>query len=183
MIFTDKKAFSVKLEPFESQSKVKTRKSYRNPLPHHQLGESFVIDFTNYYNLYYTGPLYMGTSYEEVHVIYDTGSDWLVVETQACSSCTGVYDTTTSTAYEAISNSDDTHSYGDGTTLYGSQAFDTVCLSSNSSVTSCATDFVWFNVDSFASGAGLGEDEDGILGLSSGQDSSHGPLFIEFLYD
>jgi hypothetical protein len=38
------------------------------------------IDMTNYSNIFYTNPLYMGSNFEEVIVIPDTGSLWLIVE-------------------------------------------------------------------------------------------------------
>ena len=37
----------------------------------------------------YKGSLFIGQSNEEVEVIYDTSSDWLVIEGQECNSCTG----------------------------------------------------------------------------------------------
>jgi hypothetical protein len=105
-----------------------------------------------------------------VNVIYDTGSAWLVLETHQCTGCTGGYDFTDekSGSYEAIPDSDGYRAYGDGTILYGYQAYDTTCLSADTSITSCATDFLWFAVDDFADGFGLSLEEDGILGMSSG---------------
>ena len=63
----------------------------------------------------------MGGNLEEVTVVYDTGSSWLVLETMECTDCTGGYDFTDETGdtYEAIDDSDGTRRYGDGTTLYG----------------------------------------------------------------
>lgn len=44
----------------------------------------------------WTGPIYMGGDVL-MDVVYDTGSDWLVVEGNNCSSCEGnVYDPTDS---------------------------------------------------------------------------------------
>ena len=43
----------------------------------------------NDFNLSYIGKLYMGRNKEYVDIIYDTGSDWLIVEGHTCSTCTG----------------------------------------------------------------------------------------------
>lgn len=67
--------------------------------------------------------------------------------------------------------------------MQGYQAYDSACLSTSSVGTNCATNFLWFAVTSFSAGAGFSSNVDGILGMSSGQDTDHGPLLVEFLYD
>ena len=66
--------------------------------------------------------------------------------------------------YIAVPNSDDTHTYGDGTTLKGSRVLDTVCIAD--APNACAFFFKWFAISE--STGGLGENESGILGLASG---------------
>ena len=45
------------------------------------------INLNNRLNTMYYGPLYVGSPGQEVQVIYDTGSDWLVVESKYCRTC------------------------------------------------------------------------------------------------
>lgn len=40
-------------------------------------------------DLEYIGPLYMGENFETVDMVYDTGSDWLVVASHDCKNCNG----------------------------------------------------------------------------------------------
>ena len=35
----------------------------------------------------YVGPVYMGTHGQKLNVVFDTGSDWLVLEGHNCSDC------------------------------------------------------------------------------------------------
>lgn len=46
-------------------------------------------------------------------VVFDTGSDFLTIKTQDCTSCpsTEIYDYTTSTVYVQISTDSETHVY------------------------------------------------------------------------
>ena len=123
----------------------------------------------------------MGANLSSIRVVFDTGSTWLVVETQECAACTTTYNYTPNlgVSYTTIANSSGVRSYGDGTTLNGHQAYDYACLSSQTS--SCAKNFVWFAVSSATKG--LNSNEDGILGLGSGQSSSSGPLIVNYLRD
>lgn len=130
--------------------------------------------------MYYTGNIYMGANLSPIRVIFDTGSTWLVVETQECLTCTTTYNYTPNVgvSYTAIA-SKGTRSYGDGTTLYGHQAYDYSCLSSQTS--SCAKNFIWFAVSSVTKG--LNSNEDGILGLGTGLSSTSGPILVKYLRD
>ena len=42
------------------------------------------VNLENYLNLQYTGPVFFGSELERLDLIYDTGSDWLVVDTDNC---------------------------------------------------------------------------------------------------
>lgn len=86
------------------------------------------VDIDNLFNLFYLGPLYIGTPNSmPVKVVYDTGSTWLVLKSTLCEKCASkVYDPKNSTS---------SHTNGDhfGQT-YGSADLkgvfynDTVCL-------------------------------------------------------
>jgi len=70
----------------------------------------------------------MGTASGGFNVVYDTGSDWLVIETSTCSNCVGfLYVTSSSTAYSAVPNSTGERLYGSAS-LTGFEAIDKVCL-------------------------------------------------------
>ena len=45
------------------------------------------VDFVNSYDVIYTGKLYMGTTRKPVNLIWDTGTDWTVVEINTCTNC------------------------------------------------------------------------------------------------
>ena len=45
--------------------------------------------FKNYYNMYYTGPIYIGANLQQMDVIWDTGSDNLIIPSNLCNTCTG----------------------------------------------------------------------------------------------
>lgn len=46
------------------------------------------MDLVNEDGTMWTGPIYMGGN-TKLDVVYDTGSDWLVVEGNTCSNCQG----------------------------------------------------------------------------------------------
>lgn len=81
----------------------------------------------------------MGENQEEVNVIWDTGSDWLTIESYLCTSCLGnTYDHSTETTFNPIADSDTTLSYGSAT-LNGYKAEDTVCFTA--AVDTCVAAF------------------------------------------
>jgi len=77
-------------------------------------------------------------------VVWDTGSDWTIVESHECDSCyTPVYDHATETSFSVIADTEGERNYG-STWTSGYEAFDMVCITN--SIGSCATDFQWFVV-------------------------------------
>ena len=64
------------------------------------------VDVSNYINLQLIGPLYSGTPQQPLKVVYDTGSDWLTLETDFCNDCNWPYFITAkSNTYKNTSNS------------------------------------------------------------------------------
>ena len=55
----------------------------------HRLGKGQQAPVTFGYDSLYTGSLYFGMRNVEANLIYDTGSDWVVVSSAQCSSCKG----------------------------------------------------------------------------------------------
>ncbi len=47
---------------------------------------------TNMFDYYYVGNLFMGDTNEKIRVIWDTGSEWLVIQSYLCQSCNPNYD-------------------------------------------------------------------------------------------
>ena len=55
-------------------------------------------------NLQYLGYVYMGSKAQPLKVVFDTGSDWLVLEDLDCRTCYSTrYNTSASTTYEVAS--------------------------------------------------------------------------------
>ena len=83
------------------------------------------IDVANYLNLQYTGPAYFGSELDRLDLIYDTGSDWLVVDTDNCQSCHApVFDTSASDTYTVTNTTLSTLVYGSASVKgYYSQDF------------------------------------------------------------
>jgi hypothetical protein len=60
------------------------------------------VDVENNSNIFYTSPLYMGSEFDEVIVIPDTGSLWLIVEGSTCDNClANTWDFESSSTYES----------------------------------------------------------------------------------
>lgn len=77
-------------------------------------------------NLEYMGPIYMGENQEEVEVVWDTGSDWLVVASYKCSTCDyTTYDFSSETSFTDL-NEEMELSYGSAY-AEGYKASDSVC--------------------------------------------------------
>lgn len=81
---------------------------------------------------------------EVTEVVFDTGSSWLVLETVDCSSCSDAYDYSSQTDTYTEIGTAISQGYGDGTSVSGVLASDWVCPADD--VDTCATDFVWMNV-------------------------------------
>ena len=97
----------------------------RNVDKHKKLGSIYRSTTTSIKDLIWTGIIYMGNSLTPVTVIFDTSSDWLVVEDAACGSCTG--NTYHANRGRLVSAKRESLEYGkiEFTTL---QYRDTVCL-------------------------------------------------------
>ena len=51
---------------------------------HPKVQADMQIVMTNYLNTQYYSSIFVGTPAQELIVIYDTGSDWLVIESNLC---------------------------------------------------------------------------------------------------
>ena len=87
----------------------------------------------------WTGPVYMGR-FTPMDVVYDTGSDWLVVEDDRCESCQGNTFDADSTGIQIGRNITD-RAYGSAY-LTGTEYIDTVCMN----VAQCIEDYEYFAI-------------------------------------
>ena len=61
------------------------------------------IDLTNLYDLSYMAKVFVGSDKQPLDVIYDTGSDYLVIQAKDCSDClSDTFDHETSSSYKVI---------------------------------------------------------------------------------
>lgn len=119
----------------------------------------------------------------KMDLIYDTASDWLMVEGADCVNCEGnTYDIEPNLdSGKAVRLSDNTseRTYGKAT-LVGKEYTDTVCIL----FSACAENFEFFLIEEQS---GLKEPYDGILGmarnhashLAPGIGNTSGPLYVE----
>jgi hypothetical protein len=134
------------------------------------------IDLTNFLDLQFTGPVIIGSQQERLDVIYDTGSDWLAVDTDACKYCyQPVFNASQSTTFTNVTSSEASWlSYGSAY-LEGFNATDNVYLKYTDLG---VTNFKFFGI---TYQEGIDDTFDGIIGFSR-QDSGefpNGPLFVE----
>ena len=104
-----------------------------------------------------------GAFKQDMSVVFDTGSDWLIVEVEECATCLqNRYETALSEAFVKLQGTYGERLYGSLSTS-GYEALDTVCFTSDPN--HCVENFQWFAV-TFQDG-GLAPFKDGILGLTT----------------
>lgn len=88
----------------------------------------------------FTGEIVMGGEQTVIEVVYDTGSDWLVIPDSDCFSCEGrKHDSSLATPVETETSS---RTYGSAY-LEGKTYSDIVCL--DVQLNTCASDFEYFS--------------------------------------
>ena len=123
--------------------------------------------------------------YSLMDVVYDTGSDWLVVEGATCSNCEGnTYDISANIDQGKAScgTEQSNRSYGSAS-LDGVECVDEVCIL----FSACVEDFEFFYIEEQI---GIREPIDGILGMARNQPlhiapeegNNTGPLYVEHLH-
>lgn len=127
--------------------------------------------------------VYCGSNRTPMNVTFDTGSSWLILQTTACSACTGsVWDTSESTTF--TSGASMTQDYGSATTV-GLDSTDQFYLD-----TSYTFGLSSFEFEAITSGSGISP-SGGIMGFGrnlpftyNGTDYyDSGPLFYQGLYN
>ena len=128
----------------------------------------------------FTGEIVMGEARNTIDVVYDTGSDWLVIPDSDCYQCDGnKHDNSDATAIETTPSE---RLYGSAA-LVGKTYSDKTCLTTQES--SCVADFEYF---AFHEQTGINDPIEGILGLCLGHQMllaakpiEIGPLYIDAL--
>lgn len=147
------------------------------------LRENPQINLTNRYeNMIYTGPLYMGSQGEAVQVVYDTGSDWLTVESAQCGTCFGEnFDSFESDSWAPSADSKiEEVEYLSGY-IEGMTGSDKVCLAEEGS--DCVDSFEFFLINYNQL---LPPDMDGVLGMCARglvEGHENGPDYIDALVE
>eukprot|EP00347_Sterkiella_histriomuscorum_P020327 403338231 len=102
------------------------------------------IGLQNVYNFNYYGPIFMGSNSQQMNVVFDTTSDWLVVESTGCKTCAGKnYNIGSSRSYKQTTNRASYHFYGKAG-LLGYNSTDDVYLDPNMQLG--IPNFLWFLV-------------------------------------
>ena len=127
------------------------------------------FDLTYQENFLYQGSVYLGESSKEATVIFDTGSDWLIVNGKGCKSCYGsLYDPSTSDYFvppDPLKRKTKKR-YGTFVTVEGVTVADQVCLSPRNA---CVDPLQFFFV---LDQVGMPLGTDGIMGLAMGNTPS-----------
>jgi len=114
----------------------------------------------------YVGPVYMGAQAQKLHVVFDTGSDWLVLEGDKCKECQG--DTFNGNISGVkLSEEPKERKYG-SVILVGDEYEDRVCLDKTNPET-CLNKFKYYLVGQSkkrGSYRGMVEPVDGLMGMS-----------------
>ena len=150
----------------------------RAPYKKGRLGEGYTQLLENEATLMWVGEMLMGSGFTPMNVVYDTGSDWLVVQGSDCTNCEGaMFDGSEGTQV----NADETERHYGSASLYGYEYRDQVCLNPRA----CVDDFEYFLI---TQQVGLSPPIEGILGMSlnrqfmlSDVEYPVGPLFIDHL--
>ena len=87
------------------------------------------------------GPLHFGSSQIGFDVVYDSGSDWVVIEGSGCSNCQGdTYNSALSINSKKVGTTVSSRQYGTAI-LYGTEYVDKVCINNNNG---CVDNFLYF---------------------------------------
>ena len=130
----------------------------------------------------WTGEVYFARK-SRLDLVFDTGSDWLVVEGVDCDECEqNKYDPSTSAYSRQISTKSSQRFYGSAV-LTGTEWEDQICILLNK----CINNFQYFLI---SSQRGIFEPVDGILGMARNKEhifdidlGDYGPLIVNAMYD
>lgn len=108
------------------------------------MGYNDRVDASFIDNYLYTGSVYIGDSGQEMRVIYDTGSDWMVIEGKDCETCKeNKFDQSLSPYFEVVRDRIEDKQYGSFIHVKGKEVRDKVCLKEQQS---CVDPFKFFLV-------------------------------------
>ena len=126
-----------------------------------RLGQNDKNTLTNYRDNLYYGRLYAGSQFQEMQVVIDTSSDWLLIEGSDCFNCQETtYDPSTSQYYEEISSREFSRDYGNIIQTRVKEVKDFMCLGFDDV---CIEEMKFLMV---TEQAGIPPQVDGILGMT-----------------
>ena len=133
----------------------------------HRLGDGHAAQkkLANFHNYSYFGTIYVGTPAQEITLIFDTGSDWITIESASCHNCLGRnFRQEDSSTFEYAAEGQSKREYGSAT-LSGIEAKDKVCLRDETQGADrvCLEKFEWFLI---SKQSGINARIDGVFGLS-----------------
>eukprot|EP00352_Strombidinopsis_acuminata_P003835 CAMPEP_0176400840 /NCGR_PEP_ID=MMETSP0126-20121128/47948_1 /TAXON_ID=141414 ORGANISM="Strombidinopsis acuminatum, Strain SPMC142" /NCGR_SAMPLE_ID=MMETSP0126 /ASSEMBLY_ACC=CAM_ASM_000229 /LENGTH=169 /DNA_ID=CAMNT_0017777395 /DNA_START=12 /DNA_END=522 /DNA_ORIENTATION=+ len=118
---------------------------------------------TNVRDWLYYGQVFVGDSKQPVKVVFDTASQWVVIESEQCGSCDAEYDTSASTPV-SLSDEEFRVYYGRGHYTV-KEYYETICLLDSGLNYLCAEDYrTLIAVDQF----GMSDQIGGIVGMTKG---------------
>lgn len=102
-----------KVDQYEKTQKRKQKSQQAFGGKMHRLGTDDQVKTQNYLNQIYFGGLYVGEQDQEMQMIIDTSSDWVVIEGQDCLSCNeNRYDPNTSGWFSYVEEGYEYRNYG-----------------------------------------------------------------------
>lgn len=86
------------------------------------------MNLTNSFDYSYSGEIYIGSKGQALEVVYDTGSDWLCLESTDCTSCDSeTYNYKDSSSFKKLQKKTSLREYGSAS-LEGIEVTDLACL-------------------------------------------------------
>lgn len=86
------------------------------------------MKLNNAFDYSYSGPVYIGSKGQYLEVVYDTGSDWLCIESSECEAGKGPkFESKESTSFKRVGSKDSLREYGSAT-LKGQEVTDIACI-------------------------------------------------------
>lgn len=141
------------------------------------------IDLTNIDDLSYVAKIFVGSDKQGLDVVYDTGSDYLVIQANDCTDClSDLFNQDTSTTYKVVDATEQTQTYGSAE-VTGIIASDTTAFDDAWALK--ADDFNFFLAKSQY---GIDDAFDGIFGMARNANAAqmadgfvNGPLLMHKL--
>ena len=135
-----------KVNRYTAQQKAKYEQAQKRKFGSrdHRLGINDQTGLFELDNQLYYGPIYIGSSNQEMQVIFDSASEWLLIESGECETCLGDKYYSESSAFFQVSSGEVVErKFGTIIHLSGVKAIDQVCLVAE---TVCVNPYAFFMI-------------------------------------